>query len=511
MSAFLSLFRSAAFAPIILAGLVSSPALADKASNTLNWASRYPIDVIDPYANTSREATIINAQLVWDTLIWRDPATGEFKPLLATAWAWKDDTTLSFTLRTDVKWHNGAPLTVDDAVYTFNRISDSDAKIGIPNNVRWIASAEKTGDNTFDLKLKTAFPAALEYVSALLPILPNNLYGADGKTAPTVEAAVGTGPYKIVAFNPSSSVELALSDDYMKDSPKGQPSIGKIVNRTIPDNSTQMAELLSGGVDWIWNVPVDQAEPLKSNSDVTVISGETMRQSFITMNIRDRSGTNPLQDKRVREAIAHAIDRERLIAGMVGEGSSVPLAVCSKSQFGCDQTVKQYPYDPELSKKLLSEAGYSRGLTLDLQATRDANWTAAVAGFLNAVGIQTKINVLTYPAAQERLSKNESDLYLLDHGFFSINDTSAALGPFYLGDNFDAVMDKDLTAAIIAAGATTNPDERKAFFSTALHKIADEVYTVPMWTHPNIHAFSKDLDYTPFSDENPRLFFAKWR
>lgn len=429
MKSFRFLTRAALLPPLMAVCLTAAPALADKASDTLNWASRYPIDVIDPYANTSREATIINAQLVWDTLIWRDPETGEYLPLLATEWSWKDDTTLSFTLRNDVTWHNGEPLTVEDAVATFNRISAPDAKIGIPNNVRWIAGAEATGENTFDLKLNMAFPAALEYVSSLLPILPADLYGADGNSMPTVETAVGTGPYKIVAFEPSSSVELELWDGYIADSPKGQPVISRIVNRTIPDNSTQLAELLSGGVDWIWNVPVDQAEPLRAHPDVTVIAGETMRQSMINFNIRDRDGVNPLQDLRVRKAIAHAIDRERLIGALVGEGSSVPLASCSVSQFGCDQNVQQYEYDPELSRQLLAEAGYADGLALDLQATRDPNWTTAVAGFLEAVGIDPTINFLTYPAAQERLSNNVSDLYLLDHGFFSINDTSAACWP----------------------------------------------------------------------------------
>src|SRR5262245_38508089 len=133
--------------------LGATTAFADKSTNTFNWASRYPIDVLDPYANTSREAIIINGQLVWDTLIWRDPDSGDYKPLLATEWKWVDDTTLEFKLRTDVKWHNGQPLTADDAVYTLNRIVAPGAKIGIPRNVNWIKGAEKTGPDTFKLFL----------------------------------------------------------------------------------------------------------------------------------------------------------------------------------------------------------------------------------------------------------------------------------------------------------------------------------------------------------------------
>ena len=100
-------------APLLVAAgaALSSPSLANKAGDTLRWASRYPIDALDPYYNTAREAIVINGQLVWDTLIWRDPQSGEYKPLLAREWKWIDDTTLEFTLRDDVKWHNGKPLT----------------------------------------------------------------------------------------------------------------------------------------------------------------------------------------------------------------------------------------------------------------------------------------------------------------------------------------------------------------------------------------------------------------
>src|SRR5205085_11496443 len=178
-------------------------------------------------------------------------------PLLATEWKWIDDTYLEFKLRTDEKWHNGQPLTADDAVYTLNRVVARGAKIGIPRNVNWIRGAEKTGADTFKLFLKAPFPAAMEYLSSVIPIMPNNLYGPDG-ASPTVEKAVGTGPYRIVSFTPSVSTEVELTGNYFAGSPKGQPTIKRIVNRTIPDNSTQIAELLSGGTDWIWNVAPDQ-------------------------------------------------------------------------------------------------------------------------------------------------------------------------------------------------------------------------------------------------------------
>jgi peptide/nickel transport system substrate-binding protein len=137
------------------------PAYAGPADNSLNWISRYPIDSLDPYYNTAREAIVINGQLVFDTLVWRDPESGEYLPLLAKSWTWVDDTTLDFELRDDVKWHNGEPLTADDAVYTYNRVSAPDANVPVPSYVNWIAKAEKTGDHSFRLVLAKPFPAVI--------------------------------------------------------------------------------------------------------------------------------------------------------------------------------------------------------------------------------------------------------------------------------------------------------------------------------------------------------------
>ena len=490
---------------------MAADAYADKASDTLNWATRYPIEVIDPYMNkTAREALVINGELVWDTLIWRDPASGEYKPLLAKEWKWVDDTTLEFVLRDDVKWHNGAPLTADDAVYTFTRISEPGTKVqGV--HVAWIKGAKKVDSHTFHLLLKAPFPLAFEYLASLLPVMPDKLYREDG-TLPPPNEIYGTGPYRIVDFQPGASITVELSGTYFADSPKGQPTIKRISYRNMPENSTQIAELLSGGIDWMWNLPADQAAPLQQSPDIVVTPVETMRLSFLTFNMRDRSsGKNPLQDKRVRQAIAHAIDRERIIQAMVGEGSEVPLAACFKTQFGCVQDVVQYPYDPERAKALLAEAGYASGLTLELQAFRSRDWTAAVAGFLEAVGIKTEINYLPFAAAQERMAKNEMQMYLQDQGWLSVNDVQAVLNLYFNGNDFDSAQDAELTGWVKAAATSTDPDKRKELLAKSLHRIADEAYWVSMWTHPNIYAFTSELDIPLFSDENPRFYFAKWK
>ncbi|MFI4982044.1 MAG: ABC transporter substrate-binding protein, partial [Nevskiales bacterium] len=320
-----------------------------------------------------------------------------------------------------------------------------------------------------------------------------------------------TGPYRVTAFTPGQSIDIELTGKYFAGSPKGQPAMSRIRFRTIPDNSTQIAELLSGGVDWIWNVPVDQAQRLAKSPGITVKSNETMRFSYIQMNARDNGKPNPLRDVRVRQAVAYAIDRDAIIKSLVGTGARVPRAFCYESQFGCEQDVAQYPYDPERAKKLLADAGFANGVTLDLQAIRSRDWTTAVAGYLDAVGIKTLINFIPFAAAQQRLSRNEEQMYLVDNGWFSINDVFVGLNSNFAGDDWDSAHDQVVTDAVLAGSRTTDEAMRKAQYSKALKRIAEQMYILPMWTHPSIAAFSSSVDYTPYFDENPRFFLTRWK
>ncbi|MHB1329677.1 MAG: ABC transporter substrate-binding protein, partial [Gemmatimonadales bacterium] len=197
----------------IVAGLMlmTAGAQAQQAENKLRWASTSAIAVPDPYYNYLREANMLNAQLVWDTLIYRNPVNGEYEPLLATEWKWLDDKTLEFRLRSDVSFHNGKPLTAKDVVYTYNYIADPANKISVQSNVSWIDHAEAIDDQTVKIFLDAPFPPALEYIATLHAILPEDVYGKDGQINADI-GLVGTGPYKFTEFVPSTKILLTKWD-----------------------------------------------------------------------------------------------------------------------------------------------------------------------------------------------------------------------------------------------------------------------------------------------------------
>src|SRR5262249_34696634 len=160
--------------------------------------------------------------------------------------------------------------------------------------------------------LKAPFPAALEYLSGTIPIYPHEYYARVGPQGMSRQP-IGTGPYKVAAAEPGKSFTLIRNDAYFAGSPKGKPAIGKIVQRTIAEMPTQIAELLTGNIDWIWQVPSDQAQKLSEMPGFTVRSAETMRIGYVGFDAAGRSGDTPVKNLKVRQAIAHAIDRAAIV------------------------------------------------------------------------------------------------------------------------------------------------------------------------------------------------------
>jgi peptide/nickel transport system substrate-binding protein len=498
---------------LLAAALQAAPVAtvsAQQASNTLRWSSEAALAVVDPYFTASREGAIIDAQLVWDTLVYRDPESGDYKPLLAKSWKWVDDVTLEFELRDDVKFHDGKPFTSDDVVYTYNYVANPANKVNVQSNVSFIKEAVATGPYGVRLILKRPFPAALEYIASVHAILPKDFYGAGG-VAGGNGRLVGTGPYKISQFVPGNTVELTKSGTYFKDSPKGDPKLNTIVYKSIPDMSTQIANLLSGNLDWIWYVPKDQVKPLQAQKNITVAQAETMRVSFLAFNLRDKAGGNPLKDIRVRQAIGHAIDRDLIIKEIVGGGTSVLKSPCYKTQFGCGKEGTQLAYDPALSKKLLAEAGFAKGLTLELVAYRNRDWIEAIAGFLNEVGIKTNVSVLQWPSVRDRMVNNTIDLYMGDWGSYGVNDVSALYNAFFLQGPDDMAQDPELAKALQEAVGTTDKAARKEKYDFASERIQNQVYWFPLWPNPVTYAYRSDLQFRAYPDENPRFFQSSWK
>jgi len=502
-----------------LAVLAASPALAGKDNDTLVWSTSTEMDTPDLYYGNQREA-LINAYAQCDSLLHRDPKTNEYLPLLATSWKWLDDTTLEMELRKGVKFHDGTDFDAQDVADTLNHLAAPDSDMKIRVVVDWIKNVEVVDTHKIRIHSKAPTPAAFEYLSGTSPIYPSGHYqkapevpGADGKTRRDWGAVlpVCTGPYKIEDYQPGQSLTLVKNPDYFDGSPKGKPTIGKIVYRTIKDTETQVAELVTGGVDWIWGVPPENADMLNTMPNITVVSAPTMRMSFLALDAAGRTGKNPLTDVRVRRAIAHAIDREAIAKNLVGEGAAVQKSLCVPVQFGCETDVTQYDYNPEKAKQLLAEAGYPNGFGVQFYAYRDRPYSEAVINYLRAVGINAELQFLQWRALRPLIVDNKTPIAHLTFGSNGMLDASASTGHYFQFSPDDYARDEEVRGWLAKAEGTMDPTIRKELYSKALKKIADQAYYLPLFIYGRTYAFTSDLDYPLTDDEMAHFYMAKWK
>jgi peptide/nickel transport system substrate-binding protein len=495
---------------ILTAGLAAGPAQAQKSADTLRVTWRTQVTNVDPYYNPLRNGLVL-ALHAWDGLLYRDPATFQVKGLLARSYKWVNDTTIEFELRPGVTFHNGDPLSADDVVYTINTITN-DKQISVPSNYEFLAGAERIDDMRLRVTLKRIFPAAIEYIAMVLPIWPKayrERVGAEGYA----RAPVGAGPYRITRINGTDEIELQRFDGYYPDSPKGKPAIGTILIHQDPVAGRDLADLLNGRVDWIWQFSPELSDTISRVPALQAVRAESMRIGYISLDAGGRTGAgNPLTNEKVRQAIYSAIDRQSM-AKQLMQGGSRPLDTpCYPTQFGCDATAAvHYDYDPGRAKQLLAEAGYPEGFETELVTYELPQLAEAMRDYLKAVGIKARLTILQTADEVKRAREGKNPLDAGDWGSYSINDVTAILPYFFTGGEMDYARDPEVQKLVEAGGSTIDPDLRRKNYSEAIRLITQRALWLPLYTYSITYGFTRELAFKPSADEIPRFYLASWK
>jgi peptide/nickel transport system substrate-binding protein len=496
----------------VAGSMIAQSAFAQKSQDLLRFGLGGALDVIDPYYTGDREVTMVVGEMVFDTLVYRDPTTFEHKPLLATAWRWPDELTLELDLRDGVQWQDGVPFSADDVVYTYNFITNPANKIWRIQWANWIKSTEVVDPHKVRLHLTAPFGPALEYLAQLLPILPKDFYGTGGKAGGNGRL-VGTGPYRITSFQQGKEARFEKNATYFRGGPKGTPTIGRMMFRNIPDPATQVAELVGGGLDWIWRVPSDQLADLSVRPGLAVATGGTMRTFWVGFDARKP----PFNDARVRRAVGYAIDRKALATELMGAGTKVLDVPCYPTQFGCIDAgkVPHFDFDSAKAKSLMAEAGLAGGVntTMVIYAQgQNRDIAEAIQGYLRPVGIRADLNVTTIKGFFDAVpQEGKAPLKLESYGQYNINDVSILLPGYYDGGTQDTVRDVEITEWLKQAAATSDAPKRKQLYEQVDSKIIDQAYWIPLFIQNVNYGFSKDFDFHPWPDEDPRFYLSKWK
>ncbi|WOH84005.1 ABC transporter substrate-binding protein [Bradyrhizobium sp. BEA-2-5] len=504
-------------------------------AQTLKYANQGELKSLDPYT-LKETTTIAHHAHVYQGLTARDKDL-KIIPALAESWETPEPTRWRFHLRKGVKFHNGDPFTADDVLFSADRVRAKGSNF--LSNVPADAKFSKVDDYTVDVTLDSPNPILISQWDSWY-IMDKKWAEANNVVDPTPVAATtpsyaslhenGTGPFIIESHQPGVKTVFKAFPGYWR---KPEHNLKEIIFTPIASDATRVAALLSGEVDVIEPVPIQDISRVDSSGVATVMTAPEIRTIFIGMDTaRDEllysniKGKNPFKDARVREAFYKAIDIE-LIKTRVMRGLSTPSALMIAPElYPLSKEFTRPKLDPDGAKKLLADAGYPNGfeVTMDCPNDRYVNDAAicqAVVGMLARIGV--KINLLAQPKAQyfAKVLKQggyQTSFYLLGwtpatsdshnvlHDILGCRDDpkdatrgEANLGG-YCNKEFDAITDKVLVE--------TDTAKRNQLIKQAYEIGMKDWAYIPLHQQALAWGVSKKVNLTQRADNQVLLYWA---
>ena len=403
------------------------------------------------------------ASLVHDSLLAFDEA-GEIGPGLATAWEVKSETVVALTLREGVTFHDGSPLTAEDVKASIDRLGAG----GLAQAMVVTPGVAVTILSPTEIEVVSPVPFGVILSSlAFIKILPkSNIDKPDNFGA----GAMGTGPYKFVSYD-GSDVVLEAYPDYWG----GAPKIQSVTFRYIEDAQARINALLSGQVDILTRVSSEDLSRVEGNTDFYV-NNQTPPAQIVA--IYQHNG--PLGDLKLRQAVAHAIDREGIAASIMRGTNAVGFSALPTSSSFYEALEPKFEFDLDKARALVAESAYPDGVTLRMSTStlvpNQIEIDQIIAASLQAIGITVEVERLEVGAF--RTSYNTYDINLNTLAIFNY-DPDFVLG-FYVGDIAQAVFHFSDPAyeALHAAQRAAPAETRQAAVTAAAQHLWDNQVTL---------------------------------
>ncbi|NLF26883.1 MAG: ABC transporter substrate-binding protein [Clostridiales bacterium] len=427
---------------------------------------------------------------IYDTLITRDEG-GNLIPCLATEWEALDETTWQFKLREGVTFHNGEPFNAESVKATLERLIDPATGSPIEEQEN-LTGIEVVDEYTINLTFSGSDPLVpaklVMFGGVMLPAEYTKTHDAEY----LAQNPVGTGPYKFVSWTKDYEVVLEKNEDYWL----GAPAYDKLIFRAIPDEAAMLTAIQVGEVDVVSSLTSDMVVGLSGNEDVKVVNSPWIRTSYIALDCTE----SPLNIKEVRQAMNWAVDKETIIETLFGGAAHQVSTIMPHQNFGYDEEVPMYGYDPEKAKSLLEAAGYADGFTVRLECgNSDAMYAQAIGAYLEQVGIHCEINPVdpntlvsdTSGGTADALVYQSNTGWTMDawNNFYSYLRSNRKYNQGYDYEGLDALIDieeKDL-----------DMQRRLEAISEIQNILSEECYFIYLWQRDCIYAIRSDVEYTP--------------
>ena len=441
---------------------------------------------------------------IFDNLVTRD-VTGKIVPQVATAWKYTDDTTIVFDLRTDITFQDGTKLTPDDVAFSVQRITNPGFRSAQLSQFDQITSAEVTGPAQVTLRTKTPYPALMAQL-VKLSIIPRAYVTRVGDQKFNAEP-IGSGPYRLKSWQRGQQSVLEATDSYWR----GKPFFRGVTFRAVPDTATRIADLRSGRIDITRGLSPDDAEAIKEDAKLQLLPVATERIAYLFLNAL----AGPTKDKRVRQAIAMAIDRDTLVTALQ-QGYAKPAdIVLTPANFGYVPDIKGWPHDPARARALIHEAG-ADGATVQFLTSPayDRRLNEAVQQMLGDVGLKVDIVTVDQPTYLRRRQGTPEEAGALSQGRWSCacQDADGVIFPlFRSGSIWSKFANPEFDSEVDAARSVLDEGKRLAHYHRAFEILKEEVPGIGLFQDYALYAAKKELKWKPTANEAFFVYDMKWQ
>lgn len=456
---------------------------------------------LNPGATTDFVSQDIAAK-IFEGLIWLD-AEGQPQPLLAESWEISEDgLTYTFNLEQDVTWSDGEPFTSEDVAFTLTEgLANNSRAMGV---IEDIASVDTPDEHTVVVALKAASATFLSQMKFFdVPILPKHVYQGISADDPANNEPVGTGPFVFDSWERGTSVTLVQNEDYWDE--EHQPQLDEIIFQIVPDAQTRTAGLQNGEYDYVasYYLPATDVAALEDNPDVVVQKSTAIPAlDFMIMNHEHPALGNEL----VRQAIATAIDRDRIVEqGMSGVG--IPGAGSFGAGFPWLEPADggyedRYAYDVDAAQALMDEAGVgelSLRLSYDSARPTFVQFAQIIKDDLSKIGITVELQPAESTVVKEQVY-TERDFDLSLGSFTSSGDPAIGYHRLYVTNtetapniNATGYSNPEVDALLAEAAQTIDLDARAALYAEAQVMLDDAVPTLILADEQQVDAASTSL------------------
>ncbi|MCC7282042.1 MAG: ABC transporter substrate-binding protein [Acetobacteraceae bacterium] len=509
---------------LLAAAAIAAIGLAPAANAvTFRFANDGDVNSMDPYARNETFLLTFNGNM-YEPLVRRDREL-KIEPALAVRWEQPDATTWRFHLRPGVRFHDGTPFTADDVAFSVVRAKAPGSNVS--TKLATVTGTRVIDPLTIEFTTAAPNPILLEEIADFFIMSKawaekNNATQAADLTQRSENFATrnanGTGPFVLAGREPDRRTVLRPNADWWD---KPEHNLTEVQFNVIANDATRVAALLSGEIDMIYTVPPQDTQRLSTAPNIRIHQKAELRTIFLGFDQwrdqlvkSDVTGRNPFRDARVRRAFYQAIDMEAIRTRVMRGQSRNSGLMWGPGINGFDEELdRRIPFDPDASKRLLTEAGYPNGfrVTMDCPNDRYVNDEAicqAVAAMLARVGVRIDLNAQTRARyfAEILGPRYNTSFYLLGwtpatydahNAMFNLMATREGVrGQFNVGNYSNARFDQ-LTTAI---ATETNLDKRMAMIREAAKIHAEEVGHIPLHQQQVIWAARSNIDLVQLAD-----------